>query len=474
MSAVVGLALLLGADIGSAVVVKVLLAKQAFMVPLLLVLGIGLFLRGTQRRTRQIGRILIGLALIFVSLDMIRESTTPLINNSGITAGMSYLGNDMATAFVIGALFTWVVHSSVAAVLFVVTLVSQGLLPQSAALAMVLGANLGGVIIAYVLTLSAGATARQMIIANALIRGGAAALVLALIGTSGLPVAWLGQTEAARVMNAHVVFNLAITLIALPVLKPIMAAVTRLLPDRANLPVANARPSALDPGSLDKPDRALICAAREILHMGEVVTGMLARAMPLYQSWNPELAAAIRAEEQQVRDTHRAVKLFLAQLNQSALDAAQRKQSLELSVRAMNMDAAADLVTRNLLDLAQRLEDATVKFSPEGWQELSDFHDRVLGNLQAALNVMMTQEIDAARALVAEKDTVRRVEQDLQRKHLQRLQEGSVKSIETSNIHQETLRSLKQLNAYFAIVAQNLLATAGFLLDSRLSQDAEL
>jgi phosphate:Na+ symporter len=168
----VGLAILLGADVGSALVAKVLLVRTAWLEPLLLLVGVALFLRSPQQRWRQTGRILIGLALIFLSLDMIGNATAPLVDSAGAASVMQYLGRDVVTAFLIGAVFAWVVHSSVAAVLLFVTLVAQGLLPQSAAVAMVLGANLGGTMIAYLLTYSDPVEARRMIVSNLVLRGG--------------------------------------------------------------------------------------------------------------------------------------------------------------------------------------------------------------------------------------------------------------------------------------------------------------
>lgn len=469
LGVVIGLAVLLGADVGSALVVKVLLVKQTFMVPLLLLLGVGLFLRGQKRQVRQVGRIFIGLALIFVSLDMIRNATEPLLDSTGTSAVMGYLGTDLATAFIAGAIFTWLVHSSVAAILLIATLVSQQLMPQSAAIAMVLGANLGGVIIAYVLTLSSGILARQMILANALIRGGGAIGLLALLWYYGVSLSWLGNTEVAQVINLHLAFNIGINLLALPFLKPAIAATKTLMPDQAKPNTNRARPSALDNATLKQPDQALVCASREILYMGEVVAGMLRTTMPLYQTWDSTQAKTIRADEKDVRKSYNDVKLFLARINRTEFDEGHGKRSLDLSTLAMNIDAASDVISRNMLILAQRLEHETVKFSSEGWLELSDFHDRVMGNLQSALNVMMTQEVDAARALVSDKDTVRQIEQDLQRRHLKRLQKGAVESIQTSNIHQETLRALKQVNTCFALIGNPILIETGALLESRLS-----
>lgn len=469
IAATAGLAILLGADVGSAIVVQVLTVRLEFLIPALLLVGIGLFLRGQQRRTRQIGRILIGLALIFVSLDMIRLATAPLVENPGTASIMAYLGSDPVTAFIIGALFAWVVHSSVAAILLFVTLVSQGLMPQSAAIAMVLGANLGGTVIAYVLTLSAPLEARRMIVSNLIIRGGGAALVLGVLTALSVPLMWLGTSEAQRVLNLHLVFNIGVALLALPVLAPTMRLATMLMKPSSTAEPALGRTSALDPAALDQPDRALSCAAREIIHMGETIETMLRSIDPLFKKWNEPQAENIAAGERSVRKMHFEIKLFLAKLNRGALDEEQSSKSLALSTLAVNLDAAADTIARNMIALARRLDVEAVRFSEKGSSEISDFHDRILSNAQLALNVVMTQNPDDARALIAEKESVRDIEQNLQRRHLGRLRDGLTESIETSNIHQETLRALKQINTAFSMVANPILSERGDLLESRLS-----
>ena len=96
----------------------------------------------------------------------------------------------------------------------------------------------------------------------------------------------------------------------------------------------------------------------------------------------------------------------------------------------------------------------------------------MLANAQQALALMMSQHPDDARDLVAEKDTIRDIEARLQRAHLGRLREGLTESIETSNIHQETLRSLKQVNTAFTMVAYPILTETGDLLSSRISSRA--
>lgn len=466
-----GLAILLGADLGSAIVARILLARADWLVPVLLLAGVVLFLKAQGREWRMAGRVLIGLALIFVSLTMIRTATEPLSDSRAVAAAMAYLARDPVTAFVLGALFAWGVLSSVAAVLFFVTLAAQGILPVPAAAALVLGANLGGTITAFMLTPRSATGARRAVLSNLALRGGGALLTLLALAAFAPPLDVLGGGPAQRVINLHLAFNLAVAVLALPLVGPMLALVSRWVREPAETP-SLARTSALDPAALADPNRALACAAREVLQMGEAVEAMLRSVIGLYQTWNDGVADAIRAKEAELDNMHIAIKLYLAKLQRGLNDEDVSRRALELADMAVNLETAGNAIADTMLGLAKRLDENGTVFSDTGWREIRDFHDRVLANVQAGLNVLMTLNPDAARALVEEKDRVRDLEQALQRSHLDRLKIGLSESIETSNIHQETLRALKQVNSAITMIAYPILEETGDLLASRLSRAA--
>jgi phosphate:Na+ symporter len=468
LAAAAGVAVMLGADLGSAIVAQILLSRADWMVPVLLVIGVVIFLRSETRSWRMAGRVLIGLALIFVALSMISVATEPLRDSPGLASVMSYLGGDPVTAFVIGALFTWAVHSSVAAVLLFVTLASSGVLPVSAAAAMVLGANLGGAFIGFILTLGTEVAGRRVILSNLLVRGGGALAALLALATLRVPLDILGPNPTRQIINLHLVFNLALLVLALPFCGPITRIATRLVQEPLTTDRLD-RISALDPAALASPERAMACAAREILQMGEGVEAMLRRVFGLYSTWDERTADAIARKETEIDDIHLETKLYLAKLQRSTNDEDVSRRCIDLAEMAVNLESAGNAIAYNMLGLARRLDQDGLSFSDVGHRELTDFHDRVLSNAQAALNVLMTLNPDAARSLVEEKDHVRDIEQQMQRSHLERLRDGRSESIETSNIHQETLRALKQVNTAFSQIAYPILSETGDLLSSRLS-----
>jgi phosphate:Na+ symporter len=468
LTATVGLAILLGADVGSALVTQLLMVRQAFLIPLLMLIGVAIFLRG-HGNVRQIGRILIGIALIFVSLDMIRAATGPLVGDPGTQTVMAYLGRDLVTAFVLGAGFAWIVHSSVAAVLLFVTLAAQAVLPTSAAAAMILGANLGGAFIAYVLTLTTTVEPRRMVVANLVLRGGGAILFTMVIFIAPDILDALGATPARQTINLHLAFNFALAIVMLPLVGPVMAVLTRIMTEK---PTEDARlddTSALDPSAIMRPQRALDCTARELLGMGQKIERMLVAVEPLYDQWNVDSAQLIRDQDATIQKMHLDVKLYLAQLGQKGLDKELGRRSMEFASISSSLASASDTITRIMLDLAQRLDRQNLQFSKQGREEIGNFSERVQNNVLMALNVMLNQNPAEARELVEAKEKVRNVEQKLQRSHIGRLREGLVDSIETSNIHQETLRALKQINTAFSQIGYPILYKSGDLLESRLT-----
>lgn len=458
LAAATGIAILLGADLGSAIVTQILMVRMSFLTPLLLLVGVWMFLRSKGSSTRQIGRIIIGLSLIFVSLDMLRMATGPVVANPGTQLVIEYLSRDLLVAFIIGAGFAWIIHSSVAAVLLFVTLAAQSILPISAASIMILGANFGGALIAYILTLEAPINSRRIIFANLVLRGGGAVLASIFIINTPEVIGFIGSGPAQQTLNIHLIFNFSLLILALPFVGLVNKLLSQFMLEKVNGSDSVKNISTLDPAALDRPQRGLDCAARELLGIGQKIEQMLISVKPLYNSWDSETAKIIKSQDKTIKLMHLDVKLYLAKLGKIGLDEDQSTRSMELAAISSSFDAASFAIASNMLNLANRLENKGLHFSKKGSKEINDFSDKILSNVQLALNVMMNQNPGEAEELVAAKDKIRIVEQKLQRLHIGRLREGLAESIETSNIHQETLRALKQINTSFCIVGYSILS----------------
>ncbi|WP_116085230.1 Na/Pi cotransporter family protein [Tropicimonas sp. IMCC34011] len=472
ISGVSGLAILLGADLGSAIVTQLLNSSLALIAPVLLLGGVVTFLRSSHRRLRQIGRILIGLALLFMSLDLIRAASHPLIDSAQSQTVILYLADEAAAAFVMAAVFAWLVHSSVAAVLLFVTMAGQGIMPVEATFAMVLGANLGGSFIALFLTLKSDVMVRRAVLANLVLRGGGAAGMLYVLTVFPGLASLLGSEPARQSLNLHLVFNCLLLLLCLPLTGPIFRATSYLIDDSGNDPDIAVQSSALDRDALDHPARAFSCAIRELVHIGGQVEAMHRRVLPLFEAFDEVAAQRIRHDNQEVARRSLNLRIYLTSIHGKDGEDSEDKigaKAVELAGIAANVESAADIISRKIVLLAETMSLENLHFSKEGWQDLSAFHDTVYRNVQLSISVLMNEDASLARSLVEQKELVRDLAQRLEKQHLYRLKQGLSETIETSSIHLNVLRGLKAVNTNFAMIAYPLLSDSGELLGSRLA-----
>lgn len=468
LGATAALALVLGADLGSALMAQVLFLPVAALVPFALIAGILAVFKSGGGKGKQVGRILIGFALVLVSLDMIRAATAPIGGNEIVQLVAAHFQSDPVSAYVIGALLAWVMHSSLAAVLTFATFAASGVIGGPVAAALVIGANLGGAFVPLTLLWSSDRPARLIAVGNLLARGSVTCVFLGLLIWGALPLAALGSAAGQQAISLHILLNASVLLLALPLAGGLVAVAERLVPRTRS--VDTDTPSALDPAALDHTPLALACAQRELLRMAETVQAVLTPVMQLFHGWDEETARVIRLREDHVDRMHFKTKIYVSKLREGGLSAAEEKKTLEIIAIANNLEEAADRVAVNLVALARKMRDGAMTFSDAGLADLADFHDQVVTNGQLALRVLTTGDADAARQLVAEKDRIRIEEQRLQERHLKRLQSGSTASIETTNIHQEALRLMKQINAAMSYVAYPIAEETGDLLGSRLSR----
>src|SRR5690606_1550078 len=211
-----GLVAVLGADLGSAFVVKLLSFDLSLLVPVAIFVGTTIFLATERRAWRQFGRILVGVGLLILSLRLIGEASEPLRESGILPVVVNYLAADPVPAFLIAAVATWLFHSSVAFILLVVALAARGLVPAELGIVMVLGANLGGGLIAAMLSRTMSPASRVVPLGNLAIRAIGALLALAGVVWFHPPLELLGATAPVQIVHAHIAFNVALVLAGIP------------------------------------------------------------------------------------------------------------------------------------------------------------------------------------------------------------------------------------------------------------------
>lgn len=462
-----GLAIMLGADVGSTVVVQVLAFDVSWISPLFLFVGVTVFLSSDDSRRRAMARVLIGLGLMLLAIKMVMLASVPLREGPTLSVLLAPMVNEPLMAILLGAALAWLAHSSLTVIVLVMTLVSLHVVEVQLAMALVLGANIGSSITPVAMNWRADPSARRIPVGNLLMRTAGVALVFWMVPWIIPYLRDLSDDPARLIANFHTGFNLAVALLFLPFVGLVAALVTRMLPDS---PVAEDEkaPKHLEESALDSPGVALSSAARETLRIGDTVESMLERTMEVFKSGRSDLIKEIERDDDVVDVLHEAVKLYLTRLSRQELDPKESRRVVEILTFTTNLEHIGDIIDKNLLELAaKKIKDGT-SFSTDGMAELQAMHGEVVANLKLALSVFMSGDALLARRLMEQKVHIRELEQKFAEAHYARIRDGKPESLGSSSLHLDVLRDLKRINSHITSVAYPILESTGQIAESRL------
>jgi phosphate:Na+ symporter len=465
----IGIATLLGADFGSAFVVRLLRHDLSLLVPILLLAGTIAFRATEERAWRQAGRILFGLGLLLLSLRLIGEASEPLKDSQLLPVIINYLSRDWVTAFLLAAMVAWLFHSSVATILLLASLGDRGLVPEVLVIPLVLGVNFGAAAIAAVLTRGEQPQARIIPLGNVVIRGAGTMIALAIQLLHPLPVDWMGGTPGSQVVLTHMLINGAVVVLGLLASEKVATILTRILvkPELA-VQAPETRMSALSPAQLADPRQAAGNVLREVVALCEKIELMLVRIIDIFERPDSAEMAAIEQLDDDIDRMHRNIKFYLAKISESALDNESAIRCSDLLGVTIKLEQAADIISHNMLTRARKKKARDVKFSEQGWKELQDLHAEVLQNARQAFNLIVNSDVEYARQLAARKETVRHMVSQSEEMHMKRLRDGNPESFESSSIHIDVIRDMKEINSLLVALAYPVLSKAGMLRESRL------
>ena len=473
MTIVPALAVTLGANVGTTLIVQVLSFKVSAVAPLFMLAGVIAFNRGGRTRTRDLGRVSIGIGLILLALHLIVSTIEPVEKTAALRDLFAIVSADPIIDIVLAALLTWAAYSSIAAVLLIMTLAEHQIVAPVAAVALVLGANLGNVIPQY-FAAGTNKAARQLALGNLIVRCAGCLVAIPVLPWLADAMAALDASPARQVANFHTLFNVALAVVFIGLLDPLARLCAKLIPPGPTAADPGA-PQYLDAAVVKSPSLALADATREVLRMVDIVQTMLTTFLEALRSDDRKLLATLAEMDDDLDRLHNAVKQHLMAISrQDGLSEVDANRCSDILAFTINLEHVGDILDKNLRELAAKKIKRKLTFSDDGLEEISNMHRCLLDNLHLATSVFVLGDIQSARALMAEKDRMRDLEQEANDNHLRRLREGKPQSIETSSLHIDITRDLKRIAAHIASVAYPILERTGSIRRSRLRDEGTM
>lgn len=461
-----GQAMMLGANLGTAVVALILSTEVSWLGSVLIFVGVAGFGMARATRGRNLARAILGLGLMMLALQLLSGVTEPMRESPTMVVVLRALDQAPVFAVLLAAGLAVLGSSSLAVVMLVMLMAAGGVVGPELSLLLVAGANLGGAIPPLMAVQSDGPAARRLALSNLLVRGAGTVLVLIMAGPVTDHLMRLLPDPSDLVVGAHLAFNLGLLVLFLPLIGPVGRLAEMILPDSAE--VGSVTPSFLDDGLLPMPDMALAVAARETLRLGDLVGEMLDRTLDCLTSADETPCAEVGRLESEVDRLHEAIKLYVARLSRAELDENDARRANEIISYAINLEHIGDIIETGLAEIAIKKARKRLTLSPEGQAEIADFYQHTRENLRMAQAIFLSRDPELARRLVDQKIVSRKLEAKSAEAHLERMKAGRRETIETSTIHLDLLRDLKRVNAHLASVAYPILDHLGLLRESRL------
>lgn len=449
---------ILGADVGTTGVVFLLSIKSITHYALY-VFTAGYFIQrwAKTRRLQYFGQIVFGFGLVFFGMNLMVVGVSPLKAHAFIPYIFDYLGEHPIISIVFAAAMTALLQSSAAMIGLAITLSFTGVLDIRSAIPIILGANIGTCLTAFMASLGLNVNARRVAVAHFLVKAVGVALAFPFIKEEmqGLAAinAFITQytpvpahSVSFQIAVAHFLFNFGLAILFLPLLPLGVWIVRRLIPEPKG-GEESFGPLYLDPQALETPSLAFAQVRREIIRVANITYDMFRESMAVihprtdYQDY----VMLLQAEDDKIDILDRAIRFYLAQLSQESLTEEQAKIELALLGIAADLEDIGDALSRELLRSMRKLNDRGIRFSEEGSQELCAFHHNVLLHFNLVLSYLATLDPVVLKHVEEKKEVIAEQFTDLRHAHLKRLHEGLRETVDASTLHLDVLNIMQRV-----------------------------
>ncbi|WBA18887.1 Na/Pi cotransporter family protein [Salinivibrio kushneri] len=459
---------IMGANIGTTITAQIVAFKitQAAY----LMVAVGFFIQFTAKadKTKQYGKMLFGLGLIFTGMNVMSEAMSPLRDYQPFIDTMAKMHNPFF-AILLAALFTALVQSSSATTGIVIVLAGQGFISLEGGIALAMGANVGTCVTALLAAIGKSREAKQTASVHILFNIIGVLVWLPLISVlSDWSVALspshpdltgverLGAELPRQIANANTLFNVVNTLVMLPFVGGFVWLAKKIIPKKPK-PVPSERPS-VSPKYLSKellmtPDIAMDQAQLEIGRIGRRVCNMMNTLPPLTSQLasQQERDAATHALEKidelehQVDILHGHVLFYLGRLRKEPLTQAQSDRQITLISMTDQLESIADLIEDTLVPIMDKSLHAEIDISDEMRETLDTIQDKVTHALLDSVNAIRRGDNNRAKQVLHTKRALNALLDKVLAHQAERLIEHDANRLQLFSIEMEWTESLKRV-----------------------------
>lgn len=415
-------AVIMGANIGTTITAQLIAFKlQDYALPAI-ALGVAIYFFAKKKNIKSIGQIIIGFGLLFLGLDIMSEAMKPLRSVPGFTDLMHSFADNPILGVLTGSILTAVVQSSSATIAILQTLALEGLVDIRNALPILFGDNIGTTVTAILASIGTGINARRVALSHVTFNVIGTIIFLLLLPLVNYVVVAIGGDVARQIANAHTLFNVTNTVIQLPFISLLVLLVIKLIPGEEKTVEYGVK--FLDKRLLINPSVALGQAAKELNRMGQLAKETLQDSVEGFLNNDEKILKLAKEKEDVVDQLEAAITEYLVKLSQKSLSLEQSSKLAILLNTVNDVERIGDHGS-NIAELAEYKINQKLPFSEKALEEIKLMAKDVEGAFERSLTALQNGDVVLAKEVKAYDDHIDKMEKDLRKSHIGRLNEGS-------------------------------------------------
>jgi phosphate:Na+ symporter len=450
--------IIMGANIGSTFTAQIVAFNVTQYALILVAVGFFMLFASKQEKIRHYGAMIMGLGLVFYGMGVMGEGMSPLRSYPPFIDLMSRMENPLL-GILVGAVFTGLVQSSAATTGIAIVMAASGLITLPAGIALAFGANIGTCVTALLAAIGKPVEAVRASVVHIVFNIAGVLIWILFIPQLADFVAAIspaapelsGKARMAaevprQIANAHTVFNIANTLIFIGFTNGFARLVERLVPARPEeAEKIIVQPKYLDAEMVAIPAMALERVRFEIGHMGEIISSMLNRLDEGFLQQDRHKLDEVMMMDDKVDVLNDAILEYLSEIRQHPLTDNQSDEFQRLMGATINLESLADVIESDLVNLGRDFLELEIRPSETSSLLIREFAAEVILAVAGAIQSVRENDETAAAAVIAQKDRIRRLQEEALQHQSQRIAVQEPKHLKLVQLEMELLGHLRRI-----------------------------
>ena len=450
------LGVIMGANVGTTVTAQMVAFDMGTLSMPMLGVGMVLAVFGRSKRQRYFGNGIFGFGLLCLGMVTMEHALAFLADKKEFFA---VFAQHPMLCVAAGTVLTMIVQSSTATVGLTIAMATQGLLPLTSSIAILLGNNLGTTVTAVLAALGASRPAKQAAAGHVFFNLAGVLLFLPFLTPFTHFIASTSGGVARQLANAHTIFNVVNTAIQLPFAGLIAALIQRLIPAQTETLYAGAR--FLDEKLLDTAPAAAVHAVRsELLEMAGLTEKMIDLVRSAFFENAPDAAEKQNQIEDGVNDLTGRIAEYSARLWRRHLSSSLSRRLEYLVNGSSDLERIGDHA-KNLMELYDYMTEHELSFSPQAMDEFDGMLTLVRSMVEKAAQALRDEDLALAHEVAGPlEERTDAMEKQLRHLHIQRLNEGLCAPA-SGVVFIDLVTNLERIGDHATNVAEIVLAMRG-------------